>query len=489
MVAAMAIQRRKPLTARVGVFGVGHRTYWQQFPGLKERLLGYLGVFEKRVAGRQCEVVSFALLDDAPSAYAAVRRMKAADLDLLFCDMLTYATSSTWGVLCRELDVPVVLVALQPDKALDYSRASTQMQLANDNICSLPEFAGVAVRMGKTPPPVIVGTLDDDPAAEAEIARWCRIAHVLHDLNGARIGQMGHVLEAMLDMHSDPTAFTASFGLHVVQTEPDEVLARFGEVTAAQADAMAGRILEFFDTPEPAGDPVTRKLTDEDLAMAARTAVALERFVDDLDLDGLAYYYEAEPDSRMRRLVTNFIVGNSLLTAAGFPMCGELDLKTCVAMLIMDRLEAGGSFAEFHPIDFNEGFILVGHDGPHHLNVAAGRPVLRSLVTYHGKPGSGASVEFRLREGPFTMLSINHNATGGFKFVLAEGRSAAGPIPPTGNTNTRGFFEPDAITFLKRWLAAGPTHHFALGVGNQAETIQHVADALGIESEIVSADA
>ena len=107
--------------------------------------------------------------------------------------------------------------------------------------------------------------------------------------------------------------------------------------------------------------------------MAARVAVALERFVDELELDGLTYYYEGEPDSPMRRLVTNLIVGNSLLTAAGFPMCGEADLKTCIAMLIEDRLDIGGSFAEFHPIDFREGFVLVGHDGPHHLNIADGK--------------------------------------------------------------------------------------------------------------------
>ena len=36
--------------------------------------------------------------------------------------------------------------------------------------------------------------------------------------------------------------------------------------------------------------------------------------------------------------------------AEGFPMCGEYDLKTCIAMLIMDRLDIGGSFAEFHPL-------------------------------------------------------------------------------------------------------------------------------------------
>ena len=99
---------------------------------------------------------------------------------------------------------------------------------------------------------------------------------------------------------------------------------------------------------------------------AARAAVALDKFVDEYNLDGLAYYYEGEEGSEIRQLVTNLIVGNSLLIAAGFPMCGESDLKTCIAMLIEDRLDIGGSFAEFHPIDFHEGFVLVGHDGPHH---------------------------------------------------------------------------------------------------------------------------
>ena len=98
----------------------------------------------------------------------------------------------------------------------------------------------------------------------------------------------------------------------------------------------------------------------------------------------------------MQDLVTNLIVGNSLLISAGFPMCGEFDLKNLVAIMIMDRLDIGGSFAEFHPIDFNEGFVLVGHDGPHHINVAQGKPVLRSLSKYHGKPGSPSHISLNL---------------------------------------------------------------------------------------------
>jgi L-arabinose isomerase len=480
------VPRRKPLAARIGVFGVGHHTYWAQFEGLFEEMRRKMEIFCAKVRACGVEVVDFGLVDTARAAYALRDRLKAADLDLIFCDMVTYATSATFGIIVRDVAVPIVLVALQPLRALDYTSASTYMQLANDDFCSVPEFTGVAIRMGKQPPPVVLGTLEGDAAADAEIAGWCRVARVLHDLKRARIGHFGHPIEHMLDMQTDQTALTAAFGCHVVQTEPDGLMRHFRCVSDADAGAKARQILEIFDTPDPQSDPITMKLTAADLDMAARAAVALDRFVDEHELDGLAYYYEGEPNSPMRRLMSNLIVGNSLLTAAGFPMCGESDLKTCIAMLIEDRLEIGGSFAEFHPVDFNEGFVLVGHDGPHHLNIAEGRPVLRSLKKYHGKPGSGASVEFKIREGPITMLGIGVTAAGRFKFVTAEGQSVRGPIPPTGNTNTRGYFRPDVRTFLKRWVAEGPTHHFALGVGHHAQLIEQVGWALGIETAVVA---
>jgi len=480
------IERRKPRTANVGIFGVGYDAYWGQFPGLLDELMGYLDVFEKQVQARGVRTVNFGMVDNAQGAYAALAKMQAAGLDLVFCDMLTYATSATWGILARDLDVPIVLVALQPRRALDYANATIYMQLCNDNICSLPEFTGVAVRMGRRPPDVVIGTLHDDPRAQAEIAAWCDIAKVFHDLHGARIGHFGHVLEAMLDMHSDPAALTADFGVHVVQLEFDDLARLERTVAETETEAKRAQILGLFDTPDPGADPVTRKLTEEDLHHAARAAVALDKLVDEAHLDGLAYYYKGEPGSDRERLAASLIVGNSLLCAAGFPMCGESDLKTCIAMLIMDRLDIGGSFAEFHPIDFDGGFVLVGHDGPHHLNVAEGRPVLRSLVKYHGKPGSGASVEFKLREGPISMLGITTTHGGRSKFVIAEGQSVRGPIPATGNTNTRGFFEPDVVTFLKRWMAEGPTHHFALGVGHHASTLKTIGDLLGIETSVVT---
>jgi L-arabinose isomerase len=156
------------------------------------------------------------MIDSPDKAYSKVKEMQAANLDLVFCNMLTYATSGTFGIIVKSLSAPIVMVALQPRKALDYSQASTYMQLVNDDICAMPEFAGVAVRMGKKVPDMIIGTLYDDPEADVLIDEYCRIAKVLHDLKNAQLGHLGHPINAMLDMHTDATMLTSAFGSHVV---------------------------------------------------------------------------------------------------------------------------------------------------------------------------------------------------------------------------------------------------------------------------------
>lgn len=486
----MQIPRRKPLAGNVAIISVGLNTYWKQFPGLLEVMEQKSAVLEEKLKAQKLNVSNFGMVDNGQKAYEVLPKIKAADPDVLFVDMVTYATSATFGAIVREMNCPVVLVALQPLVCMDYPHGTTFMQLSNDDLCSIPEFTGVAIRMKKPVADVIIGTLENDPAADAALEEWCRIAHVRHDLRKARIGYMGHVLDTMLDMQTDPTLVTTAFGAHAVPCECEEIFTEYEGLTSEtpEVQEMSRRILEFFDTPDPVDDPVTVKLTPEDLLMASKVAVALEKFIAKKQIDGFAYYYESTPDSEMRDLVTNFIVGNSLLTAAGFPMCGEFDIKTCIAMLIFDRLEIGGSFAEFHPIDFQRDTVLVGHDGPHHLNIADCKPVLRSLKKYHGKPGKGAGVEFNIKTGPITMLSIGVKADGNFKFIVAEGESMAGPIPPTGNTNTHGKFPPDVRTFLKKWVMEGPTHHFALGIGHHAGSIKKIADSFGIECVIVTGE-
>jgi L-arabinose isomerase len=269
--------------------------------------------------------------------------------------------------------------------------------------------------------------------------------------------------------------------MHCEHLEMDDLQVRVDAVTEGELDRKLEQIHALFDFPEPGSDPIAGPARPEDVRWAARVACGLDRLVADFELSGLAYYYRGLDGNAYERLGASLIVGSSLLTARGVPIAGELDVKNCLAMLITDNLEAGGSFAEIHPCDFEQGIVLVGHDGPHHVAVAEGRPVLRGLSLYHGKRGSGIGVEFQLKNGPVTCTGLSQTYDGRFKFVVAEGESLPGPIPPTGNTNTRCRFPPDVSTFIENWSLAGPTHHFALGTGHIAHMIEGFARCWGIE--------
>ncbi len=470
---------------KVGVFNVGFHRYWPQFPGLRERLDGYRREFEDRLRGFGVEVVSAGLVDDVESGRRAGDFFASRGVDLVYCFVSTYVQSAYVLPVAQRSKAPLVLVGLQPTPGMDPATATTANQLAHDNCTSLPEIV-YALRRAGLEADVIFGMLHNDERAWTAIREWALAASAAHDLRNARIGLLGHPFEGMLDMNADPTAFTAAFGMHIDMIEMCDLKKRVEEATACEVEVMKTRIREFFHFPEPGADRIAGPVTEEALEWSARVAVGLERLVADFGLDGLAHYYRGVDGNEYERIIAGIIVGASLLTARGIPVAGEGDLKNCVAMMAMDRLGAGGSFAELHPADFSEDFVFVGHDGPGHIAISNGKPALRGLSLYHGKFGHGVSVEFMVKHGPVTIAGLTQGADGRFRFILAEGESVPGAIPATGNTNTRCRFKPDMPTFIERWSLAGPTHHFALGVGRQIAPLRKVARLFGIEAVVVA---
>src|SRR6202008_2575979 len=128
------------------------------------------------------------------------------------------------------------------------------------------------------------------------------------------------------------------------------------------------------------------------LLRAARTAVALDRLVQQKDLDMLAYFYKGSGVRGKEDTMSSIILGTSMLTGRGVPVAGEYEVKNVIAMKIMDLLGTGGSFTEYYAMDFAADLVLMGHDGPGHIGIAQGKIRVRPLRVYHGKVGSGLSV-------------------------------------------------------------------------------------------------
>jgi L-arabinose isomerase len=462
---------REKSRGRIGLFGIGLHAYWEQFPGLKERLEGSQREVRERIEKFGAEVISPGLVDSAPGAARAGEMFAAAGLDLIVCYVGTYATSSQVLPVVQRAGAPVLVLNLQPAKALDYERADTAEFLANCPVCTVPEISNAFAR-ARVPFHVVSGTLRDDPAAWKEIEDWCRAAGAARAVRGSRIGFLGHTYPGMLDMYSDFTMVSAQTGAHIEVLEMCDLekcvrAATEGEVAEKLALARETFTLE--------------NCSAADLEWAARVSVGLDRMVEQFDLDGLTYYYRGLDGNLYERLGAGLILGNSFLTARGIPASGEGDLKTCLAMMILDRLGAGGSYTEFYAMDFVDNFVLMGHDGPGHLAISDRKPVLRGLGLYHGKRGYGVSVEFNVRTGPVTILGMTQTAEGRLKMIAAEGESIPGPILRIGNTNSRLRFAPGPAEFVNRWCEQGPTHHCALGIGHVRGTVGKVSALVGVE--------
>ena len=318
-----------------------------------------------------------------------------------------------------------------------------------------------------------------------EIEEWVKAAGVMRELAYARVGFLGHTYPGMLDMYSDFTMHHAQLGAHVEVLEMDDLHVRVQSATAAEIAAKIAEINGVFDIAAPGKDKISQPVTADAMRWSATVAVGLDKLVSDFNLNGLTYYYRGLNGNANEELGATLIVGNSLLTARGIPAAGEGDLKTCMAMLIMDRLGAGGSYTEFYAMDFDEDFILMGHDGPGHIAISDRRPVLRGLGLYHGKRGYGISVEFKVKTGPITILGMTQTADGRLKLLAAEGQSLPGPTLQIGNTNSRLQFAVDPAEFMNRWSMEGPTHHCALGVGHQLGKIRKLARLLDLELAVV----
>ena len=469
-------------SVKLGLFGIGLDTYWPQFPGLEIRLRDYLTRVAKKLAALTdgVEIVDLGLIDTPEKAVQAGHTFRERDVDLLFLHVTTYALSSTVLPVVRRAKVPVIVLNLQPNPAIDYATFNalgdrTKMTgewLAYCGACPVPELANVFNRCG-IPFHQITGTLENDDLAWNEIADWVHAAKVAHVMEHNRLGVMGHYYNGMLDIYSDLTQQCAYFGGHIEIVEVDELAALCATVTEDQIAERVANFHEMFD--------VQVDCPEAELKRAARTSVGLDQFVASHRLGSMAYYYMGVGNPANEEAISSIILGNSLLTARGIPVAGELEVKNAQAMKIMDSFGVGGSFTEYYAMDFNDDVVLMGHDGPGHIAIAQGKTKVRPLSVYHGKVGRGLSVEMSVRHGPVTLLSVVQTVAGKLKLLVAEAESVPGPILEIGNTNSRYRFSIGARRFVNDWNQHGPAHHCAVGVGHIATKITKLGQLLGMD--------
>jgi len=459
------------LQPRIGLLHTGHQYYWNQFPGLKEGGLRMYHKFRDMLSA-YAEIISSEFVDTAEKSRHAGEMFKRENVDLLLIFPLGYTTSMCIVPAVRQLDVPIRLLNSHEVRSYDYPSADTAEFLHHEGLCCIPEYSGALVNLGRRFK-VRTGHIDDQ-RLQAELKADFAGAAAARFFKNMNVGLIGQVYTNMTDMPIDEHRLLRATGRMLERPEVEEIENAYHRVTESQLDDMCRQLRQMFEVDET--------VSDEHLRFSAQLAVAYEEVITRHDIYAFGFYWWGEKEL-ITQIRAQAGLAVSRLAAMGRPGVTEGDVKTAMAMKILDLLGAGGMFIEFFSVDYDENFILMGHDGPSNVNMAKGRPRLRNLDVLHGKSGHGLGIDFDVNEGPVTLVNLTQFDAGDtFKLIYTTAEVIPGPILRIGNPNCRVRLRRPIHEFVDAWCQQGPSHHIALGSGDQTEALETFADAMNFRT-------
>lgn len=456
---------------RIGLLSTGHKVYWSQFPGLCEQ---GMAMNETMVEGLKKigDVVESGLVDSPERAKEAAELFKKSDIDILLVFPLGYCTGMTVAPVAKALDVPVRIINAHVDETYDYATADTKEYLYHEGPCCVPEFSSVFVILEKKFK-VITGCMQDESFWNM-IKVDCMGAAAATAFSKLNFGIVGNTYTNMTDMPTDEHRILRSTGQLIYRPEIQEIEQEYDAVTDEELENMYKEFREFYDVDE--------SVTNEHMKESAKIAIAYDKVIKQkYHIDAFGFYWWGQSE-KITELRAQASLGVSRLAAMGIPGVTEGDLKTAMAMKILDLLGGGGMFLEFFATNFKGDSVLVGHDGPCNVNVASGKPKLQLLDVLHGKTGYGLGIDFDMNKGPCTLLGLTQfGVEKTFKLIYTIGEVIQGDILSIGNPNCNVKLEKDLNTFFNDWCQQGPEHHIALGVGDFSGEIEAFAEKMGFE--------
>ncbi len=465
--------------ARVGVFAIALGAYLPQFPSLVPEFAQQFADF-KATLPDTIEIIDGGVVTTKEQSQEAGDKFRAADVDLVIMQLLTYATSYNMLPAVRDLDVPVVLVNVQKLAAPDYPNVDNAKWLGELYACgAVGEMVADLERAGKRHA-VITGVVEGgDPEVAKELDEWCRAAQVRRRFRDTNLAQIGRPYPGMMDLYIDETNLYHRMWVYTKQFDWEKMWAIADDITdEAAIRAKAEDILDTFDIEGGA--------TVETVWDMARYVVAFEQWVKDEKLGFIASHYDGFAQGVAGKLDSMLIPAFSMLIKQGTACAVEGDIKVAMAMSILKTIAGTGQLSEMYSIDFPEDICIIGHSGSGDADIStAHKPTMKIVPVFHGKTGGGYLTQFYPPTGDVTYLAITQDRDGHFKFVVAEGVNQPGEIFMFGDTNMRTKFSIPCREFVNKWSEAGPTHHMAAAIGRHIDTILKVAKIFNVPVDVI----
>lgn len=423
----------------------------------------------KRAAGEMGKIVSLGLTETVADAERASEEFRKQDVDIILYTALSYNKGIVAAKALIKNDIPILVWNTQRLPSLS-DDADWDATWTNSGLAGIPELCHTLIRAGKQFE-IVTSHLEDAYARE-KIAAQVRIAHLRKLLGRWRIATIGQVYPGMTDFMVDTFDLYKTFGTLCTPIEPGLVAEEMANVDQESVESLMHDTHARYQVHLDDDQALRRSVT---LALAMENVVCRDAKADAVAC--LDQVWGRDP-----RIGIPPAFPYLYLYGKGVPCANEVDVTTCVALLILQFLAGNSAIVEFFDMDFDHNAVTLCHDtnGNPLMVEDEGDIVLTEAPMYAGLYGKGVICDFSYPEGDVTLLSIAQ-LPDGWKLIAAQGESLSAAKRPIGAPFLK--FRPLGKTlanFCDRWCRAGATHHMAFAYGNWTDEIRMLAAMLGV---------
>ena len=398
--------------------------------------------------------------------------------------MHTFSPAKMWIHGLQELRKPLLHFHTQFNKEIPWETMDMDFMNLNQSAHGDREFGHIVTRMRKNRK-VVVGHWQD-PAAQAKIAVWMRVAAAWADAQDMRIIRFGDQMNNVAVTDGDKVEAEIRLGYHVDYYPIADLVAVQDQVTDAEVDALVAEYEKEYDLAPncQAGGKERRQMRN-----AAREEIALRRFLEakgakafTTNFDDLAGVDQL-PGLACQRLM-----------AEGYGFGAEGDWKTAALYRTMwfmgQGLPRGCSFLEDYTLNFDgeKSAILQAHMLEVCPLIAEHKPKLEVHPLGIGGKNDPARLVFTSKQGAGVAATIVDMGNR-FRLIVNEVdciKSKELPKLPVASALwiPRPSFEVGAAA----WILAGGTHHTSFSYDLTTEYLEDYADIAGIELVVIDAN-
>lgn len=464
--------------AKVGLLLLAADWFWQQniqgSGGRYSRVPQLVEVDMAALTGAiadDLELVTVGLVHNVSQARAAVKRFRAADIDLLLICSIIWSEDQPLIEVLRSLpEVPLLVWCFTPSATLPKRVSVIELFRRSGPVGALQHSAPLR-RLGRRFG--IVCGAPGDPAVRRAIREYAAAARVVRALKRVTIGLLPGHCEAMTGTFTDKTRLRKEMGPVVKKISVAQYAASVATVPQKEAVAFAEHLKKRYPLSE---------VSSESLLQASRASLGLAKLAEEQQLDAIALN-DLAPELHRALGVRPFLAVPSFF-GAGRVIGMEGDVTTTMGLLIARGLsDSPPMYTEIFTFDEKRNGVLAGHAGMHDLSLAESPRGIRITPDYEyceANPLEGAWLEFRARQGRVTLASFFGDAAR-FKVVIAGGQALRGGPRLQGFAHIFVKLDTPVADFFQRAIKTGITQHWVITHANIRSQLRHLAGILNME--------